>query len=609
MAIETGIAVAAREALSRFTSQASPGNDDADNTASTGSTQPAAPEEGVTLTLSAQGRLLAAFASVLDAAAAAQPASSSASSASAAASADALPTDPLPITRATLYAIEARLVAARRGAEAIAQADRERPDSADPVRLRQAEQATESLYGRAANPFAGRSRAELSAIIYDESGAYTVNERYAAANQRAELDHRFWAPVFQRAMTSGDWRPVIEAGLAFYASLSPLERTAYPPNYVQLMQQYLALDSLRPGAPLPPQQQADLVRMLESLVLPSGPLALAGGGVRGLALARITPSALALMAAAPKLVDILPVSGMVRAAQDDAYQTLLQRVFGVSRREDEPMVARSSGMSMHSRDFLGFGDRRYLARAYAYAAANGLALEEVDALADDLAAYRFSRANGGDGPAQPAVSIRAVASPQYYRMSDEDKVLARRILGSRAARDTGLDHAFLAWLLSPRGGGWRSEEGRGHAVGFSALEKLLAGLAGVGIGERASDEASLEPDYRYTLYRIGLQDMQELPELKNAAPSADNAIGARVLALAAQLAALARSEAADLAFMGNALMLLRMYRFSLRMSNAEQRTLSELVYARLRKRRIRPRRHKLFVAWGERSPSMPPLFP
>ncbi|WP_050469454.1 hypothetical protein [Herbaspirillum chlorophenolicum] len=608
MAIETDIAVAAQEALPRFTSQASL-NNGGGSPGNGASAEQAAPEDGVTLTLSAQGRLLAAFASVLDAAAAAAradvaPAAQPAQDAQAASS-----SDPLPITRATLYAIEARLVAARRGADAIAQADRERPDSSDPVRLKQAEQATESLYGRAANPFAGRSRAELSAIIYDESGAYTVNERYAAANQRTELDNRFWAPVFQRAMTTGDWRPVLEAGLAFYASLSLLERTAYPPNYVQLMQQYLALDSLRPGAPLPPQQQADLVRMLESLVLPSGPLALAGGVVRGLVLPRVTPSAMALIAAAPKLVDILPVSSIVRAVQDDAYRMLLQRVFGVVRREDEPTVARTTGLSMQNREFLSFGDRRYLADAYAYAAANGLALEEVDALADDLATYRFSRANGGDGQTNTGAPANGAGSPQYYRMSGDDMVLAQRILASQAARETKLDHSFIAWLLSPRGGGWRSGEDSGHAVGFSALEKLLAGLAGVSIGERAGDEASLEADYRYALYRISLQDMQESPELKAAAPSSDNAIGARVLALAAQLVSLARSEAADLAFLNNALMLLRMYRFSLKMSDVEQRILSELVYSRLRKHRIRPRRRKLFVAWGERSPSMPPLFP
>jgi hypothetical protein len=151
----------------------------------------------------------------------------------------------LPITRNTLFAIEARLVAARRGADAIAAADAEVPPSSDPRRLSQARQATEALYGRAPNPFAGWSRAELSAIVYDESGAYTINERYAAANQRTELDQKFWAPVFQRALDSGDWKPVITAALVFYASSCP-EQTAYPDNYAQLLQQYMDLYQLQP---------------------------------------------------------------------------------------------------------------------------------------------------------------------------------------------------------------------------------------------------------------------------------------------------------------------------------------------------------------------------
>jgi hypothetical protein len=599
MAIETEIVVAAQDALPRFTSQASAGG-----TAAQAGAQPegqAAPEEGVTLTLSAQGRLMAALADVVDMAA------TSASATAAVAEAAAAAPAPLPVTRAELYAIEARLVAARSGADAIARADREPAPSDDPARVRQAAQATASLYGRAPNPFAGLSRAELSAIVYDESGAYTVNERYAAANQRTELDRNFWAPVLQRALASGDWRPVIEAGLAFYASLSPLERTAYPPNYVQLMQQYLALEAVEPVAPLPPAQQADLVRMLASLVLPSGPLALAGGSISGLSSPRFSWAAGDLLAAAPRLADILPLSAIVQGAQEEAYLVLLQRVFGISRREDEPAVASRAGVSVAARDFLSYGDRRYLAQAYAYSAATGIAPEQVDALARDLSRYRAMRAvrtmrmAGGENGQTQAGPL--ASTPQQGRMSAGDTALAQRMLASRAARDTRLDHAFLAWLLDPRGGGWSSDGESGHAVSFSMLEKLLAGLAGVAADERAGDAAALESDYRYALQRIARQDD---PASYAMAPAGGDP-GMRTTLPAAQLAALARSEAAELAFMDNALMLLRMYRYALRMSDAEQRTLSELVYASLRKRRQRARRGKLFVAWAERSPLMPPL--
>lgn len=616
MTMETDLAISARDALTQLAQQNLPRND----AASTLAAAPAAvtavlPDEGVTLSLSAQGKLMAALASAVDnVTAAAVDSTEAAQAASVPAVARTVLDAGTPITRNTLFAIEARLVAARRGADAIAAADAELPPTDDPQRLRQARQATESLYGRADNPFADKTRAELSAIVYDESGAYTVNERYAAANQRTELDQKFWAPVFQRALESGDWKPVITAALVFYTSLSALEQTAYPDNYAQLLQQYLDLYQWQsPSSPstLPPQQQADLARMLETLVLPLGPLALAGGVIRGLMLPRLEPSLAELIADAPRLADLVQVNNSARAAQDSAYLVLLQRVFGVARREDEPVPLRRAAAAASPRDFLAFGDRRLLAEAYAYAQLHEMALEDVDALAHDLAAYRRARAGAasiraaGQSDAKVAAGSREAvdaALSHAARMSSEEAVIARRLLTSRTASMTQFDHGFLAWLLDPAGAGWRDGELSGHAVSFSALEKLLAGLAGVSVGETVGEASEVEASYRMTLERIALQ---EPPLLRP--PSQAAAEGTQTLTLAAQMAALARSDAADNAFMNNALMLLRMYRLSLTMSPAEQRTLAELVYAAMKKRRVRPRRGKLFVAWAERSPLMPSL--
>ncbi len=616
MAMETDLVITARDALAQLAQQNLPRNDAAPAAASTPAPlAPGVPDEGVTLSLSAQGKLMAALATAVDKVTTAAVDSTEAAQAAtvqalARSAADAAG----PVTRATLFAIEARLVAARRGSDAIAAADAEVPPSNDPQRLRQARQATESLYGRADNPFAYKSRAELSAIVYDESGSYTVNERYAAANQRTELDQKFWAPVFQRALESGDWKPVITAALVFYASLSALEQTAYPDNYAQLLQQYLDLYQLQsPSSPsaLPPQQQMDLARMLETLVLPLGPLALAGGVIRGLALPRLGPSLAELIAAAPRLADLLQVNNSAQAAQDSAYLMLLQRVFGVSRREDEPAPVRRAAAGTSARDFLAYGDRRLLAEAYDYAQAHEMALEEVDALARDLAAYRRARAGnagllgaGQGAAATSAGSVDAVDEVLSHaaRMSSEEATIARRLLASRAASLTRLDHGFLAWLLDPAGGGWRDGQLSGHAVSLSALEKLLAGLAGVNIGESVGDASAVEASYRMVLERIALQDPYLLRQPAHAA-----AEGTQTLTLAAQMAALARSDAADTAFMNNALMLLRMYRMSLTMSPAEQRTLAELVYSAMKKRRVRTRRGKLFVAWAGRSPLMPSL--
>lgn len=606
MAMETDLAITAREAITQLTAQPHPRDDSAaqQGPAAPVATAVPAPEEGVTLSLSAQGKLLAALATAVDSVAAASAgAQPAASAALAARSAD--PTQP--VSRKLLFALEAQLVAARGSAEAIQLADAELPPSQEPQRLARARQATESLYGRAANPFAGLARAELSAIVYDDSGAYTINERYAAANQRTELDQRFWAPVFQRALESGNWQPVITAALVFYVSLSTLERTAYPDNYPQLLQQYLDLYRLQPQAVLPAPQQADLARMLETLVLPGGPLALAGGAIQGLLLPRLGPSLAEILAAAPRLADLLQVNNLAHSVQDSSYLFLLQRIFGVQRREDEPAPARrntapGNGVGgtalLAARDFLSYGDRRYLAAAYGYAQQQGIALEEVDALAQDLARYRQERAGAGDS----ADVARAVA--HGTRMSGEDRLIAQRLLSSQAARQTQLDHGFLAWLLDPAGGGWRDGLASGHSVSLGVLERLLAGLAGVSLGQSAGTAAELEPAYRLVLERMALQES-----------AANRTVSAGVLAdatqeitLAAQMAALARSDAAETAFLNNALMLLRMYRLSLTMSPAEQRTLAELVYSSLKqRRRPRMRRGKLFLAWAERSPLMPSL--
>lgn len=567
MAIDTEIAVATRDALSLFTAHAAIAADSEPTHAATAS------DEGVNLSLSAQGRLLAALADTVPEQAVASPQRSA--------------SDQAALPRLTLYAIEARLLAARTGAGAIARADREQPASTDPERLRQAAQATESLYGRAPNPFAALDRSALSAIVYDESGAYTANERFAAARQRATLDQAFWQPVFERALASGDWRAVIQAGLTFYAALSPLEQSAYPANYVQLMQQYLALYDIDSPGTVPPAQQLELANWLQSLVLPSGPLALSGA----LALPRLTLSASALLAAGPHLGELLPLSSIGPAAEDANYQVLLQRVFGVANRQDEPAVARRLAQSANAREFLSLADRRYLAEAYGYAAANGLAADEVDRLAGSLARYRFARAGA---TLRPAATRQAEAG----RMSSAEMAMAQRMLGSSAARETRLDHGFLAWLLNP-GAGWR-EAGVAGELNLMSLQRLLAGLALVDPMQSAGQPESLEIDYRYALYRIGLLQMEQ-----GGASSTLPMPGAQAQALAAQLGALAVNDSLDPGLLANVLAMLRMYRAALYMSAAEQRILSELVYAGLRRKRSRPRRQRLWLAWAERSALMP----
>ena len=72
--------------------------------------------------------------------------------------------------------------------EGRAAADAELPPSNDPARVANARKATEFLNDKGLNPFAGKTRDELTAVIYNDTGDYTRNERLAALTERARLE-------------------------------------------------------------------------------------------------------------------------------------------------------------------------------------------------------------------------------------------------------------------------------------------------------------------------------------------------------------------------------------------------------------------------------------
>lgn len=59
----------------------------------------------------------------------------------------------------------------------------------DTARKAAAKQASDFIDGKAANPFRGKTAAELAAVIVDAEGKYTVNERRAAFAEFARQDH------------------------------------------------------------------------------------------------------------------------------------------------------------------------------------------------------------------------------------------------------------------------------------------------------------------------------------------------------------------------------------------------------------------------------------
>lgn len=62
-------------------------------------------------------------------------------------------------------------------------------EATDATRKLAAKQASDFLDGKAANPFRGKTPTELSAVIIDKDGKYTINERRAAWSEFARQDH------------------------------------------------------------------------------------------------------------------------------------------------------------------------------------------------------------------------------------------------------------------------------------------------------------------------------------------------------------------------------------------------------------------------------------
>ena len=93
-------------------------------------------------------------------------------------------------------------------------ANAEVPNSDDPVRLARAKQATAFVCGQsgtnfkssAPNPFFGMSREQLTKIMYDDSGAYTINERAAAGSEQQRQDYNYWSPIISDSFMKGDNR-------------------------------------------------------------------------------------------------------------------------------------------------------------------------------------------------------------------------------------------------------------------------------------------------------------------------------------------------------------------------------------------------------------------
>lgn len=135
-------------------------------------------------------------------------------------------------------------------------------------RIRNAEQALAFVLAQnhrrraSHNPFRDHSREALCCVVFDESGLFTLVERYAAYEAMRQSDSDFFIKLI--ATTRG----VVERRIVFYGLLEhfdrllPIEQSIYPENYRQVQQAHLEREEQLYG---PLQLEATLAELLEAV--------------------------------------------------------------------------------------------------------------------------------------------------------------------------------------------------------------------------------------------------------------------------------------------------------------------------------------------------------
>jgi hypothetical protein len=119
--------------------------------------------------------------------------------------------------------------------------DSEVPKTSAPELLARAKQSTAFINdasngGRSIeNPFAGLSREQLSDIIYDDSGSYTVNERHAAWRESYSQEQVWRKKVAAQAIdeynNTGKLTKFFTSILDHFKELPAIEQAQYPRDY------------------------------------------------------------------------------------------------------------------------------------------------------------------------------------------------------------------------------------------------------------------------------------------------------------------------------------------------------------------------------------------
>lgn len=255
------------------------------------------------------------------------------------------------------------------------------PKTDDPELLARAKQATEFVTSSdrgsrsVKNPFGSLSREQLSNIIYDDSGNYTINERRAAYYESDDREQAWRVKVAAQAMDeynrTGKMTNFFSSVLDHFKELPTIEQAQYPKDYASDLESKISRDfNYRTHqAEGKSENPMNLIEML----LSSNP--------------EVAKQSDSLLPAAQS--NKSTAAGVGRAL-------MLSRLFGTENNGVEPpVISGVNGMDlnhigMSPLNFLTTSDRALLSDMYDYAHQQSADLQNVDHLAFALGNYRQS---------------------------------------------------------------------------------------------------------------------------------------------------------------------------------------------------------------------------
>lgn len=341
------------------------------------------------------------------------------------------------------------------------------------------DQAAQFLNGSGSNPFKGLSRDQLALVVYDESGAFTINERRAALDE-ARVQEDVWTQKTlaqsQGAMEQpGGLVSILNQTLDHFNSLPAIEQSRYPADYVNTLQREID-HGVSDVARQSKQGDAKLSDLATSYLIAGKYTSSQASEVSGLSVEGITS-------------DSVSVEQKGSPTSKTGYDLMVSRLWGGR----EPAVANGAeGMSSNNigrnrLDFLTKDDRAVLAEMYAYAQSEGADLNYVDRIASVLGRYR----QHDDGRVGVSFNSGHHFDTEGHQLSvsfnEKDAATASRILNGSAINSTQLDQGFLRHMLDPGYGALS------HTTDFEFLEHMVS---------KFSSEGESQPplDSRFSTY-------------------------------------------------------------------------------------------------------------